>query len=170
MKKYQNHFIRIVSRRSKIRENAPSGGVNGALLGIWGSRRSQRPRPIVVWRFALRWQSHSAAFRLTVANGAGNETTKNSKDTKEDDLDSRCRRLLTCCRAANRPGELGSFFSALCATVRRSVLAVLGIGLALGICVNLKIHGPVYVLPMLLLLFWRTGTRGLVACFAEAWK
>ncbi len=59
-------------------------------------------------------------------------------------------------------------FSALCTTIRRPLLAVVGIGVAIGICVNLKVHGPVYVLPMLLPLFRQTGVRGLAGCFATA--
>jgi hypothetical protein len=50
-------------------------------------------------------------------------------------------------------------FAAFCATRERPLISAMGTGLAMGMCMNLKLHGAAYVFPMFLLVYEGGGVR-----------
>ena len=59
-------------------------------------------------------------------------------------------------------------FGYFCGTLRRPMLAALGIGVAMGFSANIKVHGAVYLLPVLVPLLQQSRLKGLAVCTATA--
>jgi hypothetical protein len=55
-----------------------------------------------------------------------------------------------------------------CSTSRRPAVAILGTGIAMAMCANVKLHGAAYLLPMLVPVYQRTGAKGIWACVGVA--